>query len=133
MQDIIDEVIRRQWPNYSDHMSCLTFGYVAKHYTSVNASEPTKTTFQQVKSPTKNRTLLGLADQMLQYDQSSGSCSALHYRLKEILSSKQLPNDYAEVLGKIKWTLRTGAKHTILTGTSVDNNQNRQQPHPRHP
>jgi len=119
-QDVIDEIIRRHWENY-DHMTCLAFGYVANHYTPINANDPIKTTLQQVKSLTKNRTLLGLADQILQYDQSSGSCSGGHYRLKEILSSKQLPNDLSEVLGKIKWMLRTGAKHTILTGTTVDN------------
>jgi hypothetical protein len=64
---------------------------------------------------------LELADEILSYDLSSGSCSGSHYRLKELLSSKQLHNKYAEVFGKIRWTLRTGAKHTILTGTSIDN------------
>ena len=54
-----------------------------------------------------------------EFDPAAGSCSGSHYRLYKYFESAELPQELGR-FKSIRWALRHGGYHTILTGVSID-------------
>ena len=111
-------MIRIQWQQY-DHVTCLTFGFVADKYTPAGSPDPVSTTLKFIRRLKDDPEFLRRTQEIFEWDNSSGSCSGSHYRSPNTLRAKSLPEGF-DVLKSVKWHLRTGATHTILTGEVVD-------------